>query len=232
MLFLLGETCNEQHGSKCALALKWEGSNYITDNNDKKIVLPACEDAESGGEVSTRKYESSLDRSSDDIVLHYNFKQDYYSTSDLSGDYSGTIYQVHHGIDVDDVKHNWTCEKYEDTLEAESLQSEFDAVMQASQQMPNLHSSSSAGEERIKKRGESQNEHQNSCIGALEIQGSTEQCEYIPRNIRRPSHGSARKLEIQPLCKPKVGKFNIMAFVLQVSIIWFDPLLSNSHGFY
>ena len=192
------------------LALTWEGVNYLVEEESRQHKRDVCTDRVERMPVHENISLPETSDSSDGVVFNYTFRkydQPLSRSNNMSVDYYQYIEGSYEAGDEFNVMNGGFSND-----ETASLQSEFDFVVSLSQVVPNWKSLSVEQE-----RSSKQNDNR-SCNSYDEIveQKTPGHCNCYHKGITRQRLSVAGHLDIEPLCRARTGKFNILAFVLQV----------------
>ena len=197
------------------LSLNWEGFHYLLKEDEKQHDYNGSLNTKTREETEKLDVNSSFletSDSSDGVVLHYSFNQNDHllsSSSNLSENCNQFITGLHKNkSDCNVIKSDFSSDKFLETSETASIQSEFDAVMKTL----DVKSSPEVQEE-------NNNRNDNKTYDCNSYNGRTSQeSPIICKNISLPNRCLVGTLMVEPLCGTRTGKFNILAYVLQVCI--------------
>ena len=205
------ETFDIRDNTYKELTFKWEGFNYLLREDEKNYDNNGYLNAKRREETLVDGNDSFLDASdsSDGVVLNYTFNQNDHSLS-TSSNLSEEHYQFIKGChkdknDCNVIKSDFSSDKLLETSETASVQSEFDAVMKTLNVQENSNKSDNKS-------------YDCNSYNDMTKQESPNLCDYNCTNISQPNRCLVGRLAVEPLCKTRTGKFNILAFVLQVCI--------------
>lgn len=186
------------------ISFNWMGANYLMENNEEHHHDLG------GNKGSERKmFETGCNARKDSnedsngITLNQGLKQFVVSPTNASYSCNADSHLVEHNF-MHEKENKATCfestshnEEFDSAPELASIQSEFEAVLNASQVEVDLPLSSE-----LHNKGYKRSEN-----------GLSVHCS----DISNLNKFEGRNLVVEPLCKPRSGKCDILAFVLQVS---------------